>query len=108
MNSHNVCIYEQLTTFTMTCNSFIPWTYSHIKFLLGKLLSTWESGVGEESSLTWEIRVMIQGISKQYYIQEAETGVNISLQDADGAFSTVKPIVVDLRKRDDPPKDRRN
>ena len=36
-------------------------------------------------------------------LQEAETGVDISLQDADGVFLTVKPIVTDLGKHDDPP-----
>ena len=38
----------------------------------------------------------------QAVLHEVETGVNISLQDADGVFLTVKPIVVDLGKPDDP------
>ena len=36
-------------------------------------------------------------------LQDAETGVNISLQDADGVFLTVKPIDEDLGTHDDPP-----
>ena len=39
----------------------------------------------------------------QAVLQDAETGVNISLQDADGVFLTVKPIVEDLGTHDDPP-----
>ena len=38
----------------------------------------------------------------QAVLHEAETGVNINLQDADGVFLMVKPIVVDLGKPDDP------
>ena len=41
----------------------------------------------------------------QAVLHEAETGVNISLQDADGVFLTVKPIIVDLGKPDDPPEE---
>ena len=39
----------------------------------------------------------------QAVLQEAETGVNISLQDAERVFLTMKPIIVDLGKHDDPP-----
>jgi len=35
-------------------------------------------------------------------LQQAETGVNISLQDADGVFLIVKPLVADLGKHDEP------
>ena len=52
-----------------------------------------------------ELRTLIEGKlgdlghdprNTQVVLQEAETGVNISLQDADGVFLTVKPIVTDL------------
>ena len=39
----------------------------------------------------------------QVVLQEAETGVNIGLQDADGVFLIVKLLVADLGKHDDPP-----
>ena len=61
-----------------------------------------------------ELRTLIEGKlgdmghdprNTQAVLHEAETGVNISLQDADGVFLTVKPIVVDLGKPDDPPEE---
>ena len=59
-----------------------------------------------------ELRTLIEGRlgdmgrdprNTQAVLQEAETGVNISLQDVDGVFLTVKPIVAELEKPDDPP-----
>ena len=38
----------------------------------------------------------------QVLLQEAATGVDITLQDADGVFLRVKRIVTDLEKHDDP------
>ena len=58
-----------------------------------------------------ELRTLIEGKlgdmghdprNTQAVLHEAETGVNISLQDADGIFLTVKPIIVDHGKPDDP------
>ena len=59
-----------------------------------------------------ELRTMIEGKlgdlghdprNSQVMLQEAETGVNIGLQDAAGVFLIVKPLVADLGKHDDPP-----
>ena len=59
-----------------------------------------------------ELRTMIEGKlgdlrhdprNTQVVLQEAETGVNIGLQDADGVFLIVKLLVADLGKHDDPP-----
>ena len=58
-----------------------------------------------------ELRQLIEGKlgdlghdprNTQAVLQEAETGVNISLQDADGIVLTVSPIVADLGKGDSP------
>ena len=83
------------------------------KKLTGVLLKQLARGLEIPTSSSGDdLRTLIEGKlgemghdprNTQAVLQEAETGINISLQDAEGVFLTVKPIVVELGGLDDPP-----
>ena len=83
------------------------------KKLTGVLLKQLARGLEIPTSSSGDdLRTLIEGKlgemghdprNTQAVLQEAETGINISLQDAEGVFLTVKPITVELGGLDDPP-----
>ena len=83
------------------------------KRLTGVLLKQLARGLEIPSTSSRdELRTMIEGKlgdlghdprNTQVVLQEAETGMNVILQDADGVFLIVKPLAADLGKHDDPP-----